>query len=111
MSFTLLYAPQCPNCTRFMEALRRTPAAAQVRAVDVGTLQPHQLARVAAVPGLVMPDGNTIYGTAVFEWLKQFEGEVQLDGFSGENGALAFTDFGTGQTLYAESYSAFEPVN
>jgi len=111
MRHTLLYSTQCPNCTRFMDALSRTPVASQVSYVDVATLTPQQLARVSAVPALVLPNGGTLYGTKAFEWLKQYEGEVELDGFSGENGALAFSDISTsGYACYAQNYSAFEPV-
>lgn len=110
---TLLYSPQCPNCSRFLDALRRTSVAAQVAAVDVGTLAPAQLARVSAVPALVLTDGSTLYGTRAFEWLKQFEGDVELDGFEGENGALAFSDVSSAQAYahYAEGYAAFSPVS
>lgn len=108
----LLYSTQCPNCSRFIDALGRTPAASQVTLVDVATLNPTQLARVNAVPALVMPNGSTLYGTKAFEWLKQYEADVELDGFAGENGALAFSDVTSSQGYahYAQGYSAFEPV-
>jgi hypothetical protein len=109
---TLLYSAQCPNCSRFIDALSRTSAAAEVAVVDVATLHPSQLARVSAVPALVLAGGRTVYGTQAFEWLKQYEADVDLDGFEGENGALAFSDVSSAQGYvnYAQSYSAFQPV-
>ena len=110
---TLVYSQQCPNCSRFIDALGRTSAASGVSLVEVSTLNPTQLARVAAVPALVTPQGGTLYGTKAFEWLKQFEADMQIDGFDGENGALAFSDVSSAQSYatYAQSYSAFEPVD
>lgn len=111
-SHTLLYSTQCPNCSRFIDALSRTSAAAETSLVDIATLNPTQLARVSAVPALVLSSGSTLYGTKAFEWLKQYEADVELDGFDGENGALAFSDVSStqGYANYAQSYSAFEPV-
>lgn len=108
---TLVYSEQCPNCIRFMDALRQTTASAEVSLVDVGTLSNEQLARVQAVPALVLSGGQTLYGTKAFEWLRQYEGDVELQGFS-SHGTLAFSDVNSahGYATYAESFSAFEPV-
>lgn len=109
MQHTLVFSTQCPNCSRFIEALGRTSVASSVALVDVSTLNPAQLARVAAVPALVLGNGSTLYGTRAFEWLKQYEGDMELDGFDGENGALAFSDVSSvGYATYAQSYSAFD---
>ena len=107
----LLYGAQCPNCLRFIDALQRTSAAASVSLVDVARLTADQLSGVQAVPALVLADGPTLYGTKAFEWLKQYEGDVQLEGFSG-NGTLPFSEVDSvqGYATYAESFSAFEPV-
>lgn len=109
---TLLYSTQCPNCLRFIDALKRTSAAASVSLADVASLSPSQLASVQAVPALVLADGQTLYGTKAFEWLKQFEADVELEGFAGGGGALPFSDVEAlqGYATYAESFSAFEPV-
>lgn len=108
---TLLYSTQCPNCVRFIDALKRTSAATNVSLVDVATLSSSQLASVQAVPAMVLADGQTMYGTKAFEWLKQFEGDVELDGFAG-NGSLPFSDVAShqGYATYAQRFSAFEAV-
>lgn len=107
----LVYGEQCPNCIRFIDALRRTSVASQVTLMDVSTLPPAQRDQVAAVPALVLDGGQTLYGTKAFEWLKQYEGDVELEGFAG-NGSLPFSDVGSiqGYATYAESFSAFEPI-
>ena len=107
---TLVYSPQCPNCMRFLDALKRTPAARDVVVVDLHTLGRDELSRLAAVPALVMPDGTVVYGTKAFEWLKQFEADMELDSFVAGRGSLAFSDLGSAQgyATYAESFSPFE---
>lgn len=109
MTTTLVYSQQCPNCARFLDALRRTRAADQVRLVEVGQLGPQQLAAVVAVPALVTAEGQTLYGTKAFEWLKQFEGDAELDAFYGGGGqTLAFSEIdGMGYASYAEGYGDF----
>lgn len=108
---TLVYSPQCPNCLRFMDALGRTTAARDVRLVDVSQLTDVQLQRVQAVPALVLAGGQTMYGTKAFEWLKQYEADVELESFAA-NGTLAFSDVQSpqGYATYAEQFSSFEPV-
>lgn len=108
---SLVYSEQCPNCIRFIDAMKRTTAASQVTLVDVNRLTPDQLQRVQAVPALVLESGQTMYGTKAFEWLKQYEADVELEGFCG-NGTLPFSDVAnaTGYATYAEGFSAFEPV-
>lgn len=110
---TLVYSPQCPNCMRFLDALGRTPIAADVAVVDVHSVPPERAAHLAAVPALVTGDGSgTLYGTKAFEWLKQFEADVELDGFVGGNGSLGFSDVNNarGYVTYAQRYSAFTPM-
>ena len=108
---TLIFSAQCPNCTRFIEALARTPIARDVAMMDVATLSRDQLSGLVAVPSLVT-DGQTLCGTKAFEWLKQFEAEVEVDGFSVGSGSLAFSDVSNAQgyATYADDFSTFEPI-
>lgn len=108
---TLVYSAQCLNCARFMESLARTGVANQVTLLEVGSLAPGQRASITAVPALVLADGATLYGTKAFEWLKQFEGDMELGGFDGGHGALAFSDLeGSSYASYCQGYGPFEPV-
>lgn len=107
MSHTLVYSQQCPNCTRFIDALKATSAAGHVRLLEVSQLPPHQVRSVTAVPALVLAEGQTLYGTKAFEWLKQYEGDVDLEGFAG-NGTLPFSSVDSmGYATYAENFSSF----
>lgn len=107
----LLYAPQCPNCMRFVGALDRTPARDSVAKIDVNSLAPEQRKRVTAVPMLILNTGTVLVGTKAFEWLKQYEGESELDCFYGGRG-LAFSEVAddTCTMAWSTPYSAFEPV-
>lgn len=107
----LFYAAQCPNCMRFIGALDRTPAARSVARVDVNTLTPDQRAQVTAVPMLVLNTGTVVVGTKAFEWLKQYEGQMEVESYSLGRG-LAFSDYHDDQFTMSWStpYSDFEPV-
>lgn len=110
MSATLVYSQQCPNCIRFIDALQRTSVADRVVMVDVAQLTQEQLATITAVPTLVTPEGQTVHGTRAFEWLKQYEGDVELEAFCGGGGGLAFSDVnGIGYATYADSFGEFQP--
>lgn len=108
--YVLLYSQRCPNCSRFLEGLQRTVAAADVALVAVESVDPSQLAGVAMVPCLVMPSGEKLAGSSAFEWLKAQE-SLPPEGFGGQNGALAFSDISlTAYADYTTGYSAFEPL-
>lgn len=110
----LVFSEQCPNCVRFIDALQRTSAAGSVTLMDVARLSQEQLAAVQAVPAMVLDSGQTLYGTKAFEWLKQYDGEVELEGFAGgRSSALSFSDVASasGYATRAQDYSAFEPAS
>lgn len=111
MAPRLIYSPQCPNCQRFIGALDRTSAKTSVMKISVASLAPEQRKVVTAVPMLVMDDGSALVGTKAFEWLKQFEGDMEMDSFNG-SGGLGFAAFGDddGTIMHSTAYSAFEPV-
>lgn len=108
---TLVYSQQCPNCVRFIDALQRTSMAGRVVMVEVAQLAREQLSAVSAVPALVTPEGQTLYGTKAFEWLKQYEADVELEAFYGGAGAgLAFSDVeGIGYASYHHGFDDFQP--
>lgn len=107
----LVYAPQCPNCMRFLGALDRTPMRDAVARVDWNTLTADQRRQVPAVPMLILNTGGVLTGTKAFEWLRQYEGDVELESFCGGRG-LAFSEVeDEGCTMaWSTPYSAFEPV-
>ena len=107
----LVYAAQCPNCMRFIGALDRTPMKDAVAKIDVNSLTPDQCRHVSAVPMLVLDTGGTLVGTQAFEWLKQYERDVDVESFSTGRG-LPFSDIESDQAFasFAMPYSQFEPV-
>lgn len=107
----LVYASQCPNCMRFIGALERTPARDAVNKIDANSLTPDQRRHISAVPTLVLDTGVTLVGTQAFEWLKQYERDVDVESFSTGRG-LAFSDIESDQAFasFAVPYSQFEPV-
>ena len=108
----LFYAPQCPNCMRFVGALDRTPVRDAVARVDVNSLHPDRRKHVPAVPMLVTNAGDVHVGTKAFEWLKQFEGQAELETFCPMGRGLPFSDVSDmqGTLTLSTHYGAFEPV-
>jgi hypothetical protein len=94
---------------RFLDALRRTSVAGAVALVDVTQLTEQQRSSVKAVPTLYT-EGVAVVGTKAFEWLKQYEADVDLESFSG-NGSLAFSEVSSmGYAAYSDDFGPFEPV-
>ena len=85
---TLVYHPDCLNCKRFIDGLRRVRGAS-VTLMHVDSLKPAQRASLRVVPTLVLTDGRVLDGTDAFAWLGQFE--ANPDSFGGF-GALPFSD-------------------
>ena len=109
--YTLIYAPQCPNCTRFLGALKRTPIFPYVNIVDVNSLSRDQLAHVSAVPTLITENGSLV-GTQAFQWLKQFEQDLEPECFNGGTGlAFSHVEDNMAPAQFSTSYSTFEPVD
>lgn len=107
----LIYSAQCPNCTRFIGALDRTKVRDTVAKVDVGTLAPHHRQHVTAVPMLLMSNGSRLVGTKAFEWLKQFEGDAELESFAvGKGLAFSHVEDVSGLLSYSTPYGDFQPV-
>jgi hypothetical protein len=83
--------------------------------VNVDTLTTDQRSRVAAVPLLVLQNGAALSGSQAFEWLKQFESDVELDSYDvlqGASGSLGFAsvDDTDGMLTYSTNFSAFEKI-
>lgn len=110
-TYTLVYAPQCPNCMRFIGALDRTSMKDRVARVDVNALPPHHRRAITAVPTLITSSGASLVGTKAFEWLKEYEQDMELESYCSARG-LPFSDMASDQGLasFTLPYSAFEPV-
>ena len=104
----LYYAPQCPNCTRFISALDNTPAARLVTKVDVYSLPLQHRNQITAVPTLVLSNGVALVGAQVFSWLKEYEQNVEPASYCGGSG-LPFSNVDDAQGLleFSTPYSSF----
>jgi hypothetical protein len=114
MAHTLVFSHNCPNCQRFLGALEACgPANAQVRRLDVASMNPSDLNKVKAVPTMFLNNGQVLVGKSAFDWLKQFDGQCPLEGFElvGSHG-LPFSHWEDTQATmgYSTSWGPFEPV-
>ena len=82
-----------------------------VARIDVNSLPPDQVARISAVPTLILASGQMLVGTKAFEWLKQFDGNTEVESFCLGKG-LPFSDLQDDHFAmeFTTPYSAFEPV-
>lgn len=95
MSVRVFTSSNCPNCIRLLETIHRIPSLrGSVAIVDVDSLQPADVAQLGltAVPTLVA-DGRQHVGKAAFEYLAQYNGEMELEAVSLGVGNLTFGDF------------------
>ena len=107
----LYYAPQCPNCARFIDSLDRLPARDTVVKVNVFTLHPSERQHLQSVPTLVLRDGAALVGTKAFEWLRQFDGDSELESFSlGKGLPWSHVDDDMATMSFSTPYGDFQPV-
>lgn len=95
MGLTVYTSSNCPNCLRLLDTLQRIPSLrGSTTVVDVDAISPSEVSRVGltAVPTLVA-HGRQHVGKAAFEYLSQFNGEMELEAVSLGVGNLSFGDF------------------
>lgn len=88
MTSVAYISQRCPNCARFLESVRSIPSLQQsLRIVDIDQVpQPG----VQYVPTVVDASGATLVGAKVFEWLKQFQSEVEYQPMQLSMGTLSY---------------------
>ena len=89
--------------------MNRTRAAQLVRLVNIDSIKPQG---ITSVPTLLENNQRALVGTAAFEWLKQFDGDSELESFVvGGSQRLGFSDYTSNEGFieFAEGYAAFEP--
>lgn len=107
-----LYSTSCPNCSRFEQALRESPANEHVRRVDVDQVAEHQLPHgLEFVPAVVGPDGGYVTGTDAFKWLHEMGVDRDVGGFESDLKGLAFSgvDDAHGYASYTTVFSEIPP--
>ena len=89
-----------------MNTIRRIPALQDTRIVDVETsaIPPG----IELVPTLVDARGKKYVGGKAFEYLRQFDGEIQLEPMQLGTGALAYGSIENGNELdFIQGYYEF----
>jgi len=89
MTTTVAYISQrCPNCSRFLDSVRTIPSLQHtMRIVDIDQT-PHT--GIQYVPTVVDQSGQSLVGAKAFEWLKQFQSEVEYQPMSLSMGTLSY---------------------
>lgn len=85
-------SPNCPNCVRLVETMKRISSLRQrVKYIDIDSLHPQQVAAsgISAVPTLVV-QGQMHVGKAAFDYLSQFNEEMEVESISLGGGSLMY---------------------
>lgn len=109
MSIVIYTSQSCPNCGRLLDTYRRIPSlAGRASVVDVSTVDPNRLAAsgITAVPTIVA-QGQVHVGKAAFDYLSQFNGEMDIESISLGTGALAYGTIGSENMQWIENYGEF----
>lgn len=104
---------QCPNCARFMDAVRMSPKATkEVRLVDVDAVSPATRSTLSVVPTVVTASGKQLAGSDAFSFLKAYEGDTELGVYEIGSGDLVFSDYATGdgKPQSVGFFESFEPL-
>jgi hypothetical protein len=103
----------CPNCTRFVDAIRLSERAQkEVNIVDIDTLSASARSQLRVVPTVTTVDGKTVTGSEAFTFLKEYESDSQLGAYEIGSSALVFSDY-TRNDGIAETvgfFDSFEPL-
>lgn len=104
----LVYTSQsCPNCARLIDDLKRIPSLrGTAKVIDVNDLRPQQIASsgLTAVPTIVA-QGRMHVGKEAFEYLAQYNSEIEYESVSFGTGSLVYgslTDGGGSIENYGE---------
>lgn len=98
MSLLVYVSPSCPNCTRLLDTLKRIPSLrTTTKIIDIDGLPPQQVASsgLTAVPTLVA-QGRMHVGKDAFDYLSQFNGEIEYESISFGSGSLVYGSLDSG---------------
>jgi hypothetical protein len=106
MLATVYYTARCMNCTRFLQALGRSPSArSSVAVVDIDQTP---VRGIQYVPTVVLNTGEMYVGTKAFEWLRQHTTDAVLEAAPDSGCGLAFSELqGDGYAQYSSGFSTF----
>lgn len=108
----IFVSPQCPNCQRLVDSLNKVPSLqGRMQIIDIDRLDPSQRAGLQYVPTLVDSSNVQHVGSRAFEWVKQYDSEIELEPAPGGVGSLQFADLGgSGESQRVEGFGDFVPV-
>lgn len=89
-----------------MDALQKTRVVNTVQLLNVHELAESVQSQIQAVP-VIVSGGATLVGTAAFEWLRQFDSEMELEAFATGDG-LQFSSVDDSAS-YAQSNTGYSP--
>ena len=107
---TVYISNQCPNCIRLLSTIRRIASLnSSTRIVDIDSqMSPEQRSQIEFVPTFATAAGAMFVGAKAFEYLKQYDGEIELDSAPLGGGSLAFGAIDDGDGLgYSGFYGEF----
>lgn len=93
-------SPRCSNCARVLGLLDKIPSLQGARVVDIDRTP---VPGIEYVPTLVDQNGRSHVGSAVLEYLKQFDGEIELESVQ-LGGGLAFGSIADGGSISKSTF-------
>lgn len=110
MRHRLFYSAQCSNSRRFLTALARTPVKEMIDYVNIDGMSENETRGLQFVPSLQLSSGQMLVGSKCFEWLKAYEGDVEMDNVELGRRGLTFSSYETGDGVqqHIETFTSFQ---
>jgi glutaredoxin len=110
MSLVIYTSQSCPNCVRLLDTVHRIPSVrGSAKIVDINDMPPQQIASsgLTAVPTIVA-QGRMHVGKEAFDFLAQYNGEIEFESISFGGGSLIYGSLGaTGSLQPVDRYGDF----
>lgn len=105
----LYYSQNCSSCARLMSIIQRIASLRnKVEYQDIHTVPPSQRSSLQYVPTVVDDNGQQHVGYKAFDFMKQYEQEIELQSAPLSFGTLTFSALeGYGESEYAEHFGDF----
>jgi len=111
----LYYSERCVNCKRLIDAIERMPSVHKnMRFLNIDTTSPETKQQLTAVPTMQLQNGQMLVGSKAFEYLQQFNSEIEYETLPIANGgSLPFSQVGSDGSSWQVSeawWSSFSPL-
>jgi hypothetical protein len=103
MPLAVYVSDRCSNCNRLINYLKRIPSLSDTRVIDIDR---YPTQGIEFVPTLIDNGGKSHVGSKAFEFLKEFEAEIELESVQLGSGQLAFGTINDGGELQYSSFGA-----